>query len=115
MNCQKCGYCCMTLILEASYEDGKREPRIFKEGTMLNLDDPLEERVWSINGFETKDFPCIFLDQETNLCTIYRTRPQMCRDFEPAINMPQLPAMPENKYLRIKMQEDDLYNDLVQT
>jgi Fe-S-cluster containining protein len=80
MKCNKCGYCCQTLILEASYEDGKREPRIFTEGMMLNLDDPLEERLWSLNG--TQEFPCIYLDLKTNRCTIYKTRPQMCRDFE---------------------------------
>lgn len=80
MQCQKCGYCCRTLILEAEYTDGLREPRIFKEGMMLNLDDPFEERLWSLNG--KIDWACIFLDRSTNLCTIYDTRPLMCQGFE---------------------------------
>jgi Fe-S-cluster containining protein len=30
----------------------------------------------------SKDGPCVFLDLETNLCSIHPTRPLMCRLFD---------------------------------
>lgn len=73
----RCGECCRRLILEASLEDGLIEPRI-KE-----LCGPIREFGEQIGYMlNAKDGPCIFLDRQTNLCTIYETRPLMCKLFD---------------------------------
>jgi Fe-S-cluster containining protein len=35
-----------------------------------------------LNNREGHDNSCVFLDQATNLCTIYETRPDVCRAFD---------------------------------
>lgn len=76
MKCKRCGHCCRTLILEASASDAKREPRLRAECLPIK-----DTGGYFLNGF-LGDMACRFLDKETNLCSIYPTRPQMCRDFK---------------------------------
>jgi Fe-S-cluster containining protein len=80
MKCLKCGHCCRHLILESTPYDAKREPRIAAEcapindgGFFLNKHTPGDDR--------EVDRACTFHDKTTNLCTIYETRPTMCRAF----------------------------------
>jgi Fe-S-cluster containining protein len=74
----KCGNCCEQLILEASHRDAEREPRIkakcqpfrdFEDVVGYYLNDPANEHA------------CHFFNREARLCTIYETRPLMCRLF----------------------------------
>ena len=83
--CEQCGACCKgTLIVETDYQDVLREPRILaaqvgpykvtvrelaKEGKVALLACGLER-------------PCPFLGDD-HRCTIYATRPDACREFEP--------------------------------
>ena len=68
--CAGCGKCCH-LLVDLSPED-----------------DVPEELVVEHNGFrcmdQRGDGSCIALDPETQLCTIYERRPQVCRDFKRA-------------------------------
>jgi Fe-S-cluster containining protein len=73
----RCGECCRRLILEALPEDALVEPRI-KEQCEEIRNFPGDEPGYLLNG---ADGPCVFLDQATSLCTIYDTRPLMCRLF----------------------------------
>jgi Fe-S-cluster containining protein len=73
----RCAECCRHLILEALPQDALVEPRI-KEWCEEVRDFPDDEPGYLLNG---PDGPCVFLDQRTNLCTIYETRPLMCRLF----------------------------------
>ena len=71
MGCKKCGTCCMWVYVSST------------DGHKLYVD-----RLMSFRGIELVDeytiripAPCMYLDQETNLCNIYRDRPQYCEDF----------------------------------
>ena len=79
LSCCRCGECCRTLILEASELDARREPKIKERGLPLRGfgDEPVG---YSLNT--GPDYCCVFLDQATNLCSIYATRPLMCRLFD---------------------------------
>lgn len=73
----RCGECCRRLILEASLEDAIIEPKIKERCSPIR--DVVEQIGYLLNA---KDGPCVFLDRTTNLCTIYDTRPLMCRLFD---------------------------------
>ena len=74
-----CGNCCERLLLEASIRDAQREPRIAAEcGVIRDWDDAIIG--YTLNDRE-KHGACHFFDQEQRLCTIYETRPLMCRVF----------------------------------
>lgn len=66
-------------------QDAEREPRIREFGSPIYTPAELtgtgqrELEGFLLNG---KDVACVFLDQETNLCTIYETRPLGCRLFD---------------------------------
>ena len=75
--CDLCGACCQTYSIFASPEDARREPRIVSECQKLaeHLDD---------GRFSLRLFPLPFLDAcpflgEDKGCTIYETRPRVCR------------------------------------
>jgi len=75
----RCGYCCERLILESSLRDAEREPRIAAEcAKITHFQDGL-------TGYLLNDprngGACHFFDREHRLCTIYETRPQICRVF----------------------------------
>ena len=78
--CDGCGACCGAYLIFASTSDAEREPRIVSEA--LKLAPWLETPKWA---FRLHPLPfhdsCCFLDQEAR-CTIYQTRPEVCREFE---------------------------------
>lgn len=77
----RCGRCCEVAIVEASFRDAEREPRIAETGTPL-MDDMrtgVKEQVGWMLG--RTDGHCVFFDPEQRLCTIYDTRPLECRVF----------------------------------
>src|SRR3954467_15397458 len=77
--CDGCGACCRTYPIFAAQADADREPRIAVEARLLpeHLATP---------GWRYQLFPlpfqetCCFLDAGSQ-CTIYSTRPTVCRDF----------------------------------
>ena len=74
----RCGRCCEALLIEASLRNAQREPLIQDVASPI-YDDMTGVRVqigWLLNG---KGGSCVFLDQQTRLCTIYETRPLCCR------------------------------------
>ena len=77
----RCGKCCETAIVEASFRDAEREPRIAETGMPL-MDDMrtgVKEQIGWMLG--RKDGHCVFFDPAKRLCTIYETRPLECRVF----------------------------------
>jgi Fe-S-cluster containining protein len=81
-SCQ-CGQCCR-LIIEVSLEDAEREPRIKELGSPIYQDARLTESGEpELIGYllnRPPSYACAFLD-EHNLCSIYPTRPILCRLF----------------------------------
>ena len=84
--CQ-CGDCCRRLIIEVCAEDGEVEPKI-KERCSPIYSHPDEFpggqpvlQGYLLNSPEN-NFACTFLDQATSLCSIYSTRPLLCRMFD---------------------------------
>jgi len=75
----RCGDCCRSLILEAEVRDAIREPSIAQECRPLFDIGP--DTVGYLLNDREQGMACHFLDQSTNLCTIYETRPLMCRVF----------------------------------
>lgn len=78
----KCGQCCHMLI-EVDARDAEREPKIAERC------DPIFSAPWNgkreLIGYfmnsKANGYACEFLDRKTNLCTIYQTRPLLCRLF----------------------------------
>ena len=80
VTCQcHCGKCCEKLLLEASLRDAEREPRIAAECKPYKDFDPEIAGYW-LNDRDN-GYACHFFDRATRLCTIYETRPLMCRVF----------------------------------
>jgi len=77
--CDGCGACCRAYPIFAAASDAKREPRIAAEGR--TLPDHLKTDRWA---FQLYPLPfheaCCFLDSSAR-CTIYSTRPDVCRSF----------------------------------
>jgi uncharacterized protein len=69
-NCLRCGQCCRVLIIEIEQADIDREKSLKKYAT------PFGD-----NGTYMLQTPCPFL--QNNMCSIYETRPDVCRDFKP--------------------------------
>ena len=83
----RCGECCRRLIIEVDLEDAAREPEIAELGSPTCLPGKLtrsgkEELIGYMLNSPKNDMACIFLDQKTNACTIYETRPLGCRVFD---------------------------------
>ena len=75
----RCGNCCERLILETTLRDAEREPRIAKECSPLRgINDEPDGHL--LNDREN-GMACHFFDRDRRLCTIYETRPLMCRVF----------------------------------
>jgi Fe-S-cluster containining protein len=77
--CDGCGACCRTFSIFAADTDAKREQRIAAEGRALPSH--LKTDHWTFQLFPLPFHEtCCFLD--TNFrCTIYPTRPDVCRAF----------------------------------
>jgi len=83
----RCGECCRHLIIEAGLEDAEREPRIKTRGSPVfaqaefTKSGKKELEGYLLNA-KDNDNACAFLEQTTNLCSIYETRPWACRVFD---------------------------------
>ena len=66
--------------------DAEREPKIKELGSPLYTPAELTQSgERELEGYllnTGKDRACVFLDQATNLCGIYETRPLICRLFD---------------------------------
>ena len=82
-----CAESCRRLIIEVSLEDAERDPKIKERGSPIFTPAELtasgmrETEGYVLNTKE-KEYACVFLDLETNLCSIYATRPRVCRLFD---------------------------------
>jgi Fe-S-cluster containining protein len=80
----RCAECCRRLIIEVLPQDAEREPKIRERGSPL-LASPDENGHREVVGYvlnSRDDIACVFLDRDTNLCTIHETRPLLCRLFD---------------------------------
>ena len=82
--CDQCGACCKTLLVEVYDIDVMREPALIPADTGNRMREMLEENVMAELEQEGKCLliagpgtPCKFLDDE-NRCDIYPTRPNVC-------------------------------------
>jgi Fe-S-cluster containining protein len=90
ISCRRCGKCCLAnLIAYVTTEDWKRWKRQRREDIIHLIEN--QQAVWAGDHFvSAKDgeylHGCPFLMREGNCytCTIYETRPQVCRDYIPA-------------------------------
>lgn len=89
-DCSKCpGYCCSYPRIEVTDEDLERLARHFsiavdqaeKRFTRWYHDDEVPERILRHHKDEIYGSICRFFDTEERRCTIYRARPQVCRDY----------------------------------
>jgi Fe-S-cluster containining protein len=83
----RCGECCRRLIIEVTLEDAKREPKIKERGSPIFLPAELTESGQrELTGYflnsADNGHACTFFDRATNLCSIYPTRPLICRLFD---------------------------------
>ncbi len=77
--CDFCGACCRTRPVFVSEADAVREPRIRSEGSVIPL--WMQTPAWVHRLFPLPFHEaCCFLDAQ-NRCTVYSTRPEVCRDF----------------------------------
>jgi Fe-S-cluster containining protein len=77
--CDGCGVCCRTFPVFASAADAEQEPRIGSEGRALP--GHLATSQWAFQLFPLPFHEtCCFLDGSSR-CTIYPTRPDVCRAF----------------------------------
>ncbi len=95
MRCKKCGHCCSHLIIEVDLDDVIREPRIMAVAKPLkNLPEEREEYGTYSGKFLLTggaSMCCPFLTIE-NHCAIYKTRPDICRTFDPGSEQCKLAA-----------------------
>jgi Fe-S-cluster containining protein len=83
----RCAECCRKLLIEVLVEDAEREPRIKERGSPIYTPAELtgtgrKELEGYLLNREDNGYACAFLDQATNLCTIYETRPLACQLFD---------------------------------
>lgn len=86
VNSCKCGDCCRQLILEVDVEDAEREPKIKDLGGPIygppDASGQRELAGYNLNRRNAESFACVFLDDATSRCSIYHTRPLICRLFD---------------------------------
>jgi Fe-S-cluster containining protein len=86
--CDGCGACCGAFHIFASKTDADREPRIGAHSRPLPASQA--QPGWSRQLFPLPFLKtCSFLD-EAKRCTIYATRPDVCRDFAAGAHQCQL-------------------------
>ena len=75
--CDQCGACCSSLIVEAFDYDARREPRLFQISPDIDREAlRAGDACFILYDSETK--ACPFLDAQTKDCGIYATRPVAC-------------------------------------
>lgn len=74
----KCGNCCESLLIEVSLRDAEREPRIRECPPIRGFTD---EQIGYLLNDPQNGHACRFFDRTSRLCTIYDTRPLICRLF----------------------------------
>ena len=79
-DCDSCGACCKTWRILVADEDAAREPRIAHEARRLPDNQRTEHWAYQLFPLPFHE-TCVFLDP-ANRCTIYDTRPRVCRAFE---------------------------------
>jgi Fe-S-cluster containining protein len=79
LECDRCGACCSTFVVQVSEQDAEREPRIKSES--ISVEPWLQSQDWR---YRLHPLPfhqgCCFLGSN-QLCSIYQSRPQVCRRF----------------------------------
>ena len=86
--CKQCGKCCHAFGITLAIEDMNREPRLWDVSVPIHkVGNPKtrafmaeKKHPWAIGGKVSLGSPCPFLTAE-NLCGIYETRPQICREY----------------------------------
>lgn len=81
--CDNCGACCKSLIVEAHDYDARREPKLY---AIRNVDrQKLRSGQHCIILYDTETKACPFLvpDGSKHVCSIYETRPVACVMVEP--------------------------------
>jgi hypothetical protein len=82
----RCGVCCRRLLIEVRPGDADREPSIKERGSPIygpvgtGQVGPPQLEGYVLNS-AANEHACTFLNLGTNLCTIYDTRPLICRLF----------------------------------
>lgn len=86
-DCDSCpAYCCGYPIIEAKKSDIRRLARYFKiseEEAKEKFTEKENNRVRKMRHREDKKLgatSCILLNQKTRQCSVYKARPQICRD-----------------------------------
>ncbi len=79
--CDKCGACCESLIVEAYDYDARREPKLYEISNIPR--ESLREQERCIILYDRQTRACPFLCGETKHCQIYDTRPVACVMVEP--------------------------------
>jgi len=89
----RCGLCCEAFLVEASAADALREPRIaalgapvyrqgVADGEAIEAGAPVG---YVLNRGGGPSGPCLLLERDSQgrgVCTIYPTRPDICRRFD---------------------------------
>jgi Fe-S-cluster containining protein len=85
--CIKCGKCCRRFGVSLSIDDMNKEPKLWDVAVPIQkINNPKLRKYmiennhpWAIKLMPVS-FACPFLTAQ-NLCKIYDTRPQVCRDY----------------------------------
>jgi Fe-S-cluster containining protein len=76
-DCDRCGACCESLIVEAAYYDAMREPKLYEIDGRIDRE-KLRTGEQCVILYDSKTNACPFLDGKTKDCGIYSTRPTCC-------------------------------------
>lgn len=87
IDCLTCANCCKTMTPTLTKADRLRISE------HLNISKKEFEEKYLAHDKKSKDWqmakqPCVFLDQQTNKCTIYEIRPTDCREFPHLVKQP---------------------------
>ncbi|HSK11709.1 MAG TPA: YkgJ family cysteine cluster protein [Phnomibacter sp.] len=97
VNCLSCANCCKKMTPTLTGKDRKRIAHYLgmdaKQFKKTYLEHDKEEDDWRM-----QKQPCVFLDEETNKCSIYAVRPADCAGF------PHLTKTPLKSYIYIHKQ-----------
>jgi Fe-S-cluster containining protein len=87
-NCDKCpAYCCSYPRIQATHKDIQRLARHFglsvdkARETLTKKGEEEGERVLRQQHDHIYDSVCAFLDRQSRQCTVYASRPKICRDY----------------------------------